>query len=249
MGTILMKTFAREATRWGKALAARMVAVAASLMIAGSAAATSVIAMNLAQVSETAESAFVIQITDVETTRGPKGAYDLISGTITDPIFGNVTTSQTLSWKQFRPGIAMPLEGVPSFTPGKEYVVFLSGKGRGTDFQLPVGLAQGAFDVLRNKATGAAMVRNGFGNATLASGLNVSAVAEDMVSQNPRTRALNSTARIGEQMRLKEQLRPRPSGNSLETLKSAAQFFHDQKKRGRLASREYVTSSPLRLMH
>lgn len=208
--------------------------------------ATTVVSQNLAQLSETAGSAFVVRIDDVQATTTEKGSCDIVSGVVTEPVFGDVQTSQSISWKQFRLGRGVGLPGMPKYEPRTEYLVFLSGKATSTGFQAPMGLGQGAFVVRRDPKTGAALVRNAFGNSTLATGLDVDAVASDMAAGEGKSRGLSSRQIDAEKARLRMQLKGRSMGNSLDALKQAAQFFHGKKKSGELPSEDYRTSAPVR---
>lgn len=210
--------------------------------------ATTMVATNLAQLSEAAESAFVVRIQSTETTTTADGtSHDVITGTVIEPVFGNVKTSQTISWNQFRLGKNVPVPSMPAYEAGKEYLVFLAGKGPGTGLQAPIGLGQGVFLITRNPRTGAASARNAYMNATVARGLNVEKAAQDMVEHDPKTRALPAQQKSAEVNKLKMQLMGR-GGQNLESFKSAAQFFHSRKQSGASPSMDYRTTAPVQLM-
>jgi hypothetical protein len=210
--------------------------------------ATTLISQNLAQLSENAESAFVIQISDLSATTTETGSYDEVTGTVIEPVFGNVQTSQVISWKQFRFGRAQALPGMPQYKVGQEYLIFLSGKGIKTGYQSPMGMGQGVFTIRRNPKTSAAVARNAFGNNTLSAGLDIGAAARDMVVIDPKARSLTPAERQAEIENLKLKLRGAPQ-NSLGVIKRAARFFHSQKERGQKPSRDYRTTQPVRLLH
>lgn len=211
--------------------------------------ATTLVATNLAQLSESAESAFVIKIESVETSSSSDGkSFDVVRGIIIDPIFGDIKTSETISWNQFRLGVNVALPSMPTYEIGKEYLIFLTGPGRGTGFKSPVGLGQGAFSVIRNSKTGEAFARNAYMNSTLTSGLNLDAIATDIVARNPQTRSISLRKKQEKADILKLKLKGRAVGNSLNALKKAAQFFHNKKLRGGNSSSEYHTTSPLRVL-
>ncbi len=215
---------------------------------AASADATTMIAANLAQLSENAESAFVIKIESVETTTTSIGqSVDVVSGTVIEPVFGDVKTSQAISWNQFRLGKNVMLPAMPVYEPGKEYLIFLTGKGPGTGLQAPVGLGQGMFAITRNPETGKAMARNTYMNRSLLVGLNVDEVAEDMVEQNPKQRSMPAAQKAEVVNKTKAQLRGRTS-QSLDTLKEAARFLHEKKKAGRTPSLDYRTTAPAQII-
>lgn len=234
-------------SRSGLAILATALCLTLTIISTLSATAMTMVATNLAQLSETAESAFVIRIDSIETTASQGRPCDQITGTIVEPIFGNVQTSQTKSWNQFRLGPGLGLPGMPEYEVGKEYLLFLSGKGPGPGFQSPVGMGQGAFSVMRNPQTGAVAVRNAFMNRTLGAGLDLNAAANDMVAGDARVRGMSPNQRKSEADKLKMQLRSGPQ-NSLGAIKQAARFFHDQKVKGNKPSQDYRTSAPLQVL-
>lgn len=204
--------------------------------------ATTVLPLNLAQISEQAQSAFVLKIESTETQTSGSRSYDLIKGTVVEPVFGDVRTSQAISWKQFRFAKDRPMMGMPTYKTGHEYLIFLSGPASQTGFQMPMGLEQGVFDVLRNQRTGAARVRNSSGNAWLTRNLNMEAVANDVAAREARMRGFSATARRERAAEVKQRLRPTRAGNSLDVIKEAARLFHEKKMQGTKASREYLTT-------
>lgn len=204
--------------------------------------ATTVLPLNLAQISEQAESAFVVKIESTQTQTSGTRSYDLIQGTVIEPVFGNVRTSQPISWKQFRFAKDRPMMGMPTYKEGQEYLIFLSGPASRTGFQIPMGLEQGAFDVVRNPKNGTTRVKNNSGNAWLTRNLNVEKLTSDLASREVRTRGLNPTAKRERAAELKQRLRPTRAGNSLDVIKEAARLFHEKKTRGLKASQEYLTT-------
>lgn len=211
------------------------------------ASATTMVPTNIAMLSEIAESVFVVKIESVETLTSGSRAYDKIRGIVTEPVAGDRNTSDTVEWNQFRIARNMPVPAMPTYEAGKEYLIFLTGKGPGTGYQSPVGLGQGAFAVTRHPQTGAIMVRNAYNNSTLTSGLNVDRAANDMVDENPQTRSLRGTARTTEVNKARLQMQAR-GGNNFEGLKDAVQFFHQKAKRGQSPARDYFTSTPVQLI-
>jgi hypothetical protein len=87
---------------------------------------------------------------------------------VTDVLKGSVPESYEI--KQIGgelPGsISYTVYGIPKFTPGQSYVVFLAGVSS-SGFSSPMGLSQGSFDVAVG-ASGGKVVRNGrdFGDMT-----------------------------------------------------------------------------------
>ena len=67
---------------------------------------------------------------------------------------------------QLPDGLSYEIHGIPKFTPGQSYVVFLAGVSS-AGFSSPMGLSQGSFDVAVD-ASGGKVVRNGrdFGDMT-----------------------------------------------------------------------------------
>jgi len=210
--------------------------------------ATTMIAFNLAQLSISAEEAFVIRIDSVETTTSNNKSVDLISGTIIDPVFGNIRTSETKTWTQARLNSSLMLPAIPKYEVGKEYLIFLAGPGPKTGFQSPMALGQGTFSIIRNPTTGAAIARNAYNNTTLAAGLDIEAVAEDMLEKSPGIRAMTPAQRADEVQKKKMQLRGGPA-TSLQTLKEAAQFFRQRKSLGNNPALDYLTTMPVRTLH
>ncbi len=209
--------------------------------------ATTLIAQNLAQLSETAESAFVVLINDVTATTSETGSCDLVTGTVVNPVFGEVQTSQVISWKQLRLGRTTALPGMPRYQVGREYLIFLSGKGGKTGYQSPMGLGQGAFSIKRNPATGAALAQNAFNNRSLSAGLDIGAAASAMVATDTKARGLGPAAREAEAEKIKMRLQRGPQ-NSLDAIMGAAKFFHAQKRNGRTPSQDYRTSAPVQIL-
>lgn len=219
-------------------------------LMAYPAAATTLIATNLANLSETAESAFIVKIESFETSTSADGrSFDVVTGTVVEPVFGDVKTSDTVSWNQFKIGRAVALPAMPQYAVGKEYLVFLSGKGKGPGYQAPIGLGQGVFSIVRNPQTGAAAARNVYMNSTLTAGLDLGQAAEKMAARESRVRGMDKAAEQAEAAKLKAQLSPRGAGVSLEALKKAAQFFHEEKRRGGKPSQDFATTAPRRMLH
>lgn len=212
--------------------------------------ATTLIASNLAKMSETAEAAFIVRIDSFETSHSADSqAFDVVTGTVVEPVFGNVKTSETVTWNQFKFGRNVPLPAMPEYEPGREYLVFLSGKGTGPGFKAPIGLGQGVFAIVRNPQTGAAIARNVYMNSTLTAGLDVERAADAIAARQSRARGHGPVQQKAEAARLKSQLRSRGSGISLDALKQAARFFNAEKQRGAKPSQEYKTTAPARMLH
>ena len=134
-------------------IAACLLAVA----VVGSASAASVRELMLDEIIDTATIAFQGTCTGNRTERDPLTNFVVTYTTfaVTDVLKGNVQTTHTI--KQLggeMPGgeLSFRVDGVPTFTVGAEYVVFLAGVSS-AGFSSPIGLAQGKFSV-RQTTTG-----------------------------------------------------------------------------------------------
>lgn len=234
----------KYALRFTTALAVILV----SICRPGSITATTIVSTNLAQLSETAEKAFVVRIDSVVVGEHNGQPCDVITGLVTDTVFGDVTTSDVITWHQFRFSQRVALPAMPAYQSGKEYLIFLSGPGTGAGLRSPIGLGQGAFLVGRNEATGAATIQNQYRNATLTRGLDITKVAEAMADGNAAARGLSAEARQNELNQRAKQLTVSPY-MSLDGIKQAARFFHERKTGGSVPSSDFRTTVPRTLMH
>ncbi len=212
--------------------------------------ATTLLPTNLANISETAESAFVVRIDSFETSHSADGrSFDVVTGTVIEPVFGERKTSETVTWNQFKFSKNVRMPAMPAYEAGEEYLVFLSGQGTGPGYQAPVGLGQGLFKILRNPETGAAMARNAYMNSTLTAGLDVEAASNEVVARESRTRGFDAARQKAEAAKLQSELRSRGAGVNLDAIKKTARFFHQQKQRGARPSVDFRTTSPVRMLH
>lgn len=211
-------------------------------VISATASATTMVSTNLAQLSELAQDAFVLRIDSVETSTAEGRNFDIVSGVVTENVFGDKQTSEPVSWNQFKISANVKLPGMPQYEPGKEYLVFLSGPGKGTGFQSPIGLGQGMFKVKR-LPDGRASVQNGFMNSTVFRSLNTDKIIQDMAAAKSRTRGANPQV---EAQKLKASLRPGPA-IGLDAVKEAAQFLHEKKQQGAHPAKDYLTTAPVML--
>jgi hypothetical protein len=80
---------------------------------------------------------------------------------VNDVLKGTVPSSYEIKQigGQLPDGMTYEIHGIPKFTPGQNYVVFLAGVSS-AGFSSPMGLSQGSFDVAMD-ASGAKVVRNG----------------------------------------------------------------------------------------
>lgn len=119
--------------------------------LVGSASAASVRELMLDEIIDTAAIAFQGTCTGNRTERDPLTNFVVTYTTfsVTDVLKGNVQTTHTI--KQIGgeiPGgeLSFRVNGVPTFTVGADYVVFLAGVSS-AGFSSPIGLAQGKFSV------------------------------------------------------------------------------------------------------
>lgn len=198
------------------------VAAAAMLFGGGVAQATSMIPVNLATIVEYTEAAFVGKAVSVEIVQTADGWADKVTMTVTEPILGKVEAGQEIVWHQARTTEQVPIPGMPGYAAGREYLIFLSRKGEGTQFQAPFALGQGAFDVIREGGAKPA-VRNQFMNATLFTGLDMEKVATAAVQADPATRSLSGQARSQAVTRKRAAYgAARPGASSLSAIKEIA---------------------------
>lgn len=122
---------------------------AASVLL--SAHATIVRPLSLDEMTASAATIFQGKCVANKTVREPNSKLIVTYTTfaITDAIKGSPGT--TLTIKQFggtlpEEGARMSIEGVPTFTPGEDYLVFLNGVSS-LGFSSPTGLSQGRFSI------------------------------------------------------------------------------------------------------
>ena len=209
---------------------AAWIVVAALTLCGASALATSLAPVNIAQIVENTDKAFVATVESVEVVQTPKGWAEKVTVKVSDPVLGSVQSGETVSWLQYRVAEQVRLPGMPKYAAGEEHLIFLAGKGQGTDFQAAYGLGQGSFRVHRELATGQAFVRNEFMNAQLFDGVNADLVATVMVEQNAATRSLSGNAKAAAATRTRASLANQHSGaTDMEALKGAAKALATSK--------------------
>ena len=81
---------------------AAWIAAAALVSLGASAFATSMVPVNLAQIVENTDKAFVAKIESVEVVQTPKGWAEKVTVKVSDPVLGAVQASESVSWQQFR---------------------------------------------------------------------------------------------------------------------------------------------------
>ncbi|PKO17604.1 hypothetical protein CVU37_08975 [candidate division BRC1 bacterium HGW-BRC1-1] len=191
---------------------------------AGIANAVSMLPVNLAQIVENTEKAFVGTIQSVEVVETPNGWAEKVTATVKEAVLGEVKAGDTVSWLQYRMGEVARLAGMPKYAAGEEHLIFLAGKGLGTDFQAAYGLGQGSFRVHRNVDTGEAFVRNEFMNSQLFKGVDTEALATAIVDNDPVQRRLTASEKTRVTTRRAAQLTLQNYGASdLDGIKAAAQ--------------------------
>lgn len=201
--------------RWAFVIVALGVCVGAN--------ATSMVPVNLAQIVENTDKAFVGQIVSVGIVQTPKGWADKVTVKVSEPVLGKVKGGDLVEWLQYRPGRDIPLPGMPEYKAGDEHLIFLAGKGVGTEFQAAYGLGQGSFRVHRNTQTGEVIVRNDFMNSSLFSGLDSAAVADAVIGQSSFGPTLSSAQRQAASGRMAAGFaNSRSGGTRLESITLAA---------------------------
>jgi hypothetical protein len=201
----------------------KMVAVAASMLLTSVSFAVTMVPINLAQIVELSDKAFVGTVASVKVVKTENRWADEITVKVTEPVLGAVQAGDTVTWQQFRTNENIRLPGVPQYQEGGEYLVFLAGKATPRGFQAAVGLGQGSFRVHRNTQTGQALARNEFMNAQLFEGLDTDLVAGAVVDQEPAAKSPSQEPRAQKVKRVGVTLANRQAGASdLPSLVAAA---------------------------
>ena len=140
-----------------------LAAASACLLIAFSAQATMVVPLYLDEIVDTAAVAFEGTCLGNRTELDPKTGLIVTYTTfrVQDVLKGEVGATHVI--KQIGgelpgEGRAQKVLGVPKFTPGESYVVFLAGVSS-AGFSSPIGLSQGSFSILAEE--GRTKVTNG----------------------------------------------------------------------------------------
>jgi len=122
--------------------------------------------LDLAQLVAATDRAFVGRVVSVRSGRDTAGLPSTwvtfaVDQVIKGKIGGELTMKQFGTMTPLSDGSMVRLPGLPSYTPGEEMVVFLSGESDG-GFCSPIGLAQGKFPIVRRggEATVRATVEN-----------------------------------------------------------------------------------------
>jgi hypothetical protein len=176
--------------------------------------ATSVLPLNLDEIVSTSAVAFS------GTCVGNRTERDVLSDLIvtyttfavSDVLKGNAGTTYTI--KQVGgtlpdEGTGFRIQGVPSFTVGQEYVVFLAGVSN-VGFSSPIGLSQGKFSVLRDAK-----------GATVANGRDFHEMTQNIPNAELPPELATGTKRAGDVMRqldldaFKRLVRSRPGVNAV----------------------------------
>lgn len=183
--------------------------------------AVTMVPVNLAQIVEHTEKAFVGTVTGSEVVQLSKGWADKITVKVSDPVLGSVKAGDTVTWLQYRIGKEIPVAGMPKYKVGDEHLIFLAGKGRNTEFQAAYGLGQGSFRVHREKATGKALVRNDFMNAHLFENLDTALIADTIVGQDAKLNALTADKRAAAAKRVEANVtQVRTGASDLDSMKN-----------------------------
>src|SRR5690606_35106291 len=148
------------------------------LLVSSLLSATTLVPVNFVQLAESSETAFVGTVKNIQSVKTPQGHGQQITMDIEESIFGLGTSDKTTSWIQAKPSKNTIIPGMPQFTVGKKYMVFLTGKQPGSPFQAPQALGYGAFSVLKDPSTGNASARNNFMNASLLKNVDTKKLSE-----------------------------------------------------------------------
>ena len=128
--------------------------------------ATMTLRLDLPQVVAAADRAFVGRVLSVHSDRDPAGLPSTWVTFAVDQVIKG-SAGSTLTMKQFgaatplSDGSTMRLPGLPTYVPGEEMVIFLSGESA-AGFCSPIGLMQGKFPISRRagQATVTATIEN-----------------------------------------------------------------------------------------
>src|SRR6185437_5040077 len=134
-------------TSFGRALACALFLIAAAIP----AQATSVLPVDLDHMVKSAAVAFQGTVTDVHTERDPQAGDRIVTFVtfqVDDALKGPVGSTYTLKQIGGRlpTGESLRIDGIPSYTVGESYVVFLTGPSS-LGLSSPVGLSQGRFRI------------------------------------------------------------------------------------------------------
>lgn len=183
--------------------------------------ATSLVAVNLADLVAHSEKAFAGRVVATDVVETEFGWGDYVAVEVTEDLLGNAAPATTVSWVQARLAKEVPFPGMPRFAVGETRLVFLAGHGRGTCFQAPYALGQGAFILQQDKETGKTLVRNEFGNADLTATLNTDALAKRMAELDPATKSKSASEKQQKAEATALELRTAPGAMDLELVKKA----------------------------
>lgn len=122
--------------------------------------ATMTMRLDLRQIVAAADRAFVGRVVSVHADRDPSGLPSTwvsfaVDQVIKGKIGSGLTMKQLGTTTPLDDGSMLHLPGLPTYAPGEEMVIFLSGESE-AGFCSPIGLAQGKFPIVRR--AGRAMV-------------------------------------------------------------------------------------------
>ncbi|MEO8376986.1 MAG: hypothetical protein ABI579_04885 [Candidatus Sumerlaeota bacterium] len=166
-------------------IGAVLLAMIFALTISSPILATTVAPTNLAKIIKYTENGFVGTVKSVEVVQTDNGWADKVTAEIGQNVLGTAQGGQTIVWYQARMSEKFPIAGMPKYEIGGEYLIFLAGRGRGTDFQAPYALGQGCFKVTRG-ADGSVSAKNENGNTNLMRGLDAKKVADTVRARSTK---------------------------------------------------------------
>lgn len=205
--------------------------------------ALSTIPVNLGLIVQFTENGFVGTPVSTEVVDTPQGWADKITFKVTEPIVGSAKKDDTVSWLQIRSSQNVPMAGMPKYTNGQEYAIFLAAKAEGSALQAPYALGQGTFKIERNSATGAAVAVNSQGNASLFNNIDTQQLSVAIADNQPGTRSPSEKAAKAQQ--IQGSLSSVGGPINLDTLKVAAQTIKSAKSRTRFVQTGNSTESAL----
>ncbi len=199
------------------------------LFFCGDAFPLSMVPVNLAQIVQYTEQAFVGTVLSSTTIQTPEGWGDQVVMRVTEPVLGAARAGEQVQWVQARSSEQAALPGMPQLQVGASHLIFLSAKVNGSPFQAPYALGQGTFAISQDEKTGESKARNDFMNQNLFVGLDTTAIAKAVVEADAASKGLGTAEKALRASQVHSNLQPGKSGStSLAALKSAARTLKAQ---------------------
>jgi hypothetical protein len=141
------------------------------LVVTPQAPATTVLPVNLAELTDNAGKAFVGTVVAQDVVAVGDGWGERITVEVHEGL-RDAEPDSKVTWTQYRPGQQTRLPGMPEYTVGRTYLIFLSAPAPNSPYTAPVGLGQGVF-LVTTASDGAVRARNQFNNAHVYAGLEM----------------------------------------------------------------------------